>query len=79
MVESMEVIQRLCELSSRACHNKFHDILFLWGIEAKQETLQKAILFILLWSILGSSVNKTSGAPSFVRPLRKGWETATLS
>src|SRR5487761_1345879 len=26
-----------------------------------------------------SSVNKTSGAPSFVRPLRKGWESTTLS
>ena len=26
-----------------------------------------------------SSVNKTSGAPPFVRPLRKGWESTTLS
>jgi hypothetical protein len=31
-----------------------------------------------LYSILELSVNTTSGAQSFVRPLRKGWETTDI-
>jgi hypothetical protein len=36
-----------------------------------------ADFFVVALAVRDSTVNKTSGAPSFVR-LHKGWETATL-